>query len=115
MMENIVCSYNFLARPGFIVRKIAGENTLVPIDTDNIVLMDESRIPVFNGVIQLNDLALLLWNSMQTPMSYDELFKIVDEKYDITNLHAEVRNDILMFLEKGIKNQVILLTKKEEI
>ena len=109
MLEN----YNFLARSGFMVREISGEHTLIPIDTDNLIVNDE-KLPVFNGVIQMNGLGLLLWNSLQSPKSLDELMIIVCQEYDTTHISKEdLKQDILEFLKIGFVNQVILLTEKE--
>lgn len=112
-MEFTVEKYKFWARPGFMVREISGENTLIPIDTDNIVLED-GRLPVFNGVIQLNGLGLMLWNSMQSPKSLEELIEIVCSEYDTNRISVEdLKQDILDFINIGVVNQIILLIEKE--
>ena len=106
-------SYYFLARPGFMLREIAGENTLIPINTENIQLNDEKKLPAFNGLIQLNELALLLWNSIQTPKTLSELVDIVRANYNISAIEEDiVENDIIDFLNKGIYNQIIFLTER---
>ena len=110
---DLIDNCTFIARPGFLIREIVGEKTLVPINTDNIELKD-GRLPVFNGVIQLNELALLLWNNIQTPKTLNELIGIVENEYDISTVQKEnVREDILEFLEIGIVNQIVFLIEKE--
>ena len=112
-MENSISRFYFVARKGFTVRKIAGENVLVPVNTDNVQFKHD-RLPVFNGVVQLNDLALLLWNSIQTPKLISELIEIVCSNYDVNGINlATIEKDIMDFLNIGIYNQIIFL--KESI
>lgn len=113
-MEIDVNLYKFVARPGFMVREIAGENTLIPIDTDNVYLNDKEKLPVFNGVIQMNDFALFLWNQLQESKSIDELIQLVSNEFDVSQTTNEsIKEDILDFLKTGIVNQIIFLTEKE--
>ena len=111
-MENTK-NFQFVARPGFMVREISDENVLIPLDTDNVVLQD-GRLPVFNGVIQLNDLGLLLWKSIQSPKTLAELVDIVSLEYDTDLINEEcLKEDVLDFLNTGIVNQIIFLKEKE--
>ena len=111
-MEEQNKEYCFLARPGFMVREIAGETTLIPIDTDNVQLKD-GRLPVFNGVIQLNELALLLWNSIETPKTLAELVDVVQSNFDVSDVDEDtIIEDIKDFLSVGIVNQVIFMTER---
>ncbi len=113
-MQIDIDSYKFLARPGFMIREIAGEHTLIPIDTDNVYLTEDDKLPVFNGVIQLNDFALFLWNELQESKSLDDLLQIVTNEFDVSQISSEnIKEDIIEFLNTGILNQIIFLTKKE--
>lgn len=102
----------FIARKGFIVREIAGEFMLVPMDTGNIHLSDGTYLPEFNGIIELNELALFLYNQLETPKTFLELLDAVQSEYDTTN--QDVESDINEFLNTGINNQLIFIMKGGE-
>ena len=97
----------FLARPGFIAREVAGESVLIPLDTDNVYLNREQKLPIFNGMIQLNGLGLFLWQQIEQPKTMEELVAAVGENYDADG--RNIREDIENFLEIGLRNQVIFL------
>jgi len=97
----------FIARKGFIIRQIAGEYMLVPVDTGIIHLMDGTDLPEFNGIIELNELALFLFQLLETPKTLAQLVHEVSLEYDITN--QDVISDIQEFLDIGIKNQIIFI------
>lgn len=98
---------SFIARPGFTVRKIAGEYMLVPMNTGGIRLSDRGQLPDFNGIIELNELALFLYNTLSTPKTFSELLQAVNQEYDTTG--QNVKSDINEFLDKAIKNQLIFI------
>ena len=104
--------YRFIARSGFVARTIAGDTVLVPIDTGNVyVRHDENlppvELPMFNGMIQLNEVALFLWNSLSEPRSISELISLVEDEFDTQDFNVEA--DIIKFLEIGITNQLIFI------
>ena len=103
--------FKFVARSGFMVREVAGEQLLIPINTDNVQLEDKTRLSAFNGMIRLNDLGLFLWKKLDRPASLEELTEAVEEQFDTEG--QNVRGDIAAFLETGIKNQLIFLISKE--
>lgn len=100
----------FIARQGFIVREIAGEYMLVPMDTGHIHLSDGTDLPEFSGIIELNELALFLYNQLKTPKTFSELLSAVQAEYDTTN--QDVVSDINDFLNTGIMNQLIFIIQK---
>lgn len=104
----------FIARKGFVVREILDEYMLVPMNTGNVHLSDGSMLPEFNGIIELNELALFLYNTLSTPKTFSELVEAVESEYDTVG--QDVVGDINEFLDRGIKNQIIFIIsrRKEE-
>ncbi len=66
-------------KPGYIVREIAGEATIIPIDPD-------SDIP--SGLLSPNGSAKLLWQMFQTPASKNEAVKQLLEEYEVSEEKA---------------------------
>ena len=108
-MEKSVC---YLARPGFMVREVAGETMLIPIDTGNVYLTKEQKLPAFNGMIRLNALGLFLWKQLESPRTVEELAAAVEEHFDADG--QDIQADIEAFLSTGIRNQVVFLVAKKE-
>lgn len=104
----------FVAREGFVVREILDEYMLVPMDTGNVHLSDGDMLPEFNGIIELNELALFLYNTLSSPKTFNELVEAVESEYDTVG--QDVAGDINKFLDRGIKNQIIFIIsrRKEE-
>ena len=61
-------------KDGFIFRKIAGDNVIVPIG---------QQIQKFNGLIKINDSAAFLWNLLKEEITQDELIDKLIEEYQI--------------------------------
>lgn len=102
----------FIARPGFMVREIADEIMLVPLDTTGVYTgSNKMPLPEFNGIIQLNDIALYLWNLIQSPKSMNELIESIKSEFDTQG--NDLESDIRDFLEIGIKNQIVFLIENK--
>ena len=74
-------------KDGFILRKIAGEDIVVPIG---------NNIADFNGVIRLNESAAFLWKVLQEEISKEDLVNSLIEEYEIDKSLAT--NDVEGFL-----------------
>ena len=61
-------------KDGFILRKIAGEDVVVPIG---------NNIADFNGIINLNESAAFLLGLLKDDVSTSELIKQLIDKYEI--------------------------------
>ena len=61
-------------KDGFILRKIAGEDIVVPIG---------GNIADFNGVIRLNESAAFLWKTLQEEISKEDLVNSLIKEYEI--------------------------------
>ena len=75
-------------KDGFILRKIAGEDIVVPIG---------NNIADFNGVIRLNESAAFLWKVLQEEISKEDLVNSLIEEYGIDKSLAT--NDVEGFLD----------------
>jgi hypothetical protein len=76
-------------KEGFIVRKIADTNIVVPIG-DNIA--------DFNGFISLNETALFLWKKIAGGTDLSQLANDMTQEYEISMETAQ--KDIKRFLER---------------
>lgn len=74
---------------GFILRKIAGQNIVVPL---GVKTLD------FNIMISLNDSGAFLWQQLQTDKTEDQLLGALLEEYDIDEERAS--EDIKRFINK---------------
>lgn len=74
-------------KDGFILRKIAGEDIVVPIG---------NNIADFNGVIRLNESAGFLWKTLQEEISKEDLISSLIKEYEIDETLAT--NDVEGFL-----------------
>lgn len=71
----------------FVLRKVAGENILVPVGNTALT---------FNGLVTLNESGAFLWERMQENRSREELVREVLKEYDVSEEQA--RADIGQFL-----------------
>lgn len=76
----------FIARKEFIVRKIVSEFILVPMDIGHIHLSDGTDLPEFCGIIELNELALFLYNRLKTPKTLTELLLLNQDLIQLTKI-----------------------------
>lgn len=83
-------------KSGFICRKIAGENIVIPMG-DNIAN--------FNGIIKLNKSAAFLWNILQEDRTKHDLIEALIEKYKINKELA--LKDVEKFIDILYQNKVI--------
>ena len=62
------------AKSGFVLREVVGEYILMPVG---------ENIGHFNGTIVMNDVAALVWEKLQNPVSRDDLLAAILDKYSI--------------------------------
>ncbi|MCC3869647.1 PqqD family protein [Terrisporobacter mayombei] len=80
-------------KEGFILRKIAGEDIVVPIG---------NNIADFNGVIRLNESAAFLWRELQEEISKKDLVNKLKSEYDIgEELAVNDVEDFIKILEEN--------------
>lgn len=83
-------------KEGFILRKIAGEDIVVPIG---------NNIADFNGVIRLNESAAFLWREVQQESSKSDLVAKLKKEYEIDEELAS--NDVQKFINVLVEHNVI--------
>lgn len=83
-------------KDGFILRKIAGEDIVVPIG---------NNIADFNGVIRLNESAAFLWRELQEELSKEDLISKLRNEYEIDEELAST--DVQDFLDILVENNAI--------
>lgn len=83
-------------KEGFIIRKLAENYVVVPIDNVN---------NDFKGMIQLNETGAFLFEQLQQEKTLDELLALMLEKYDIDTHKA--KNDVELFVAKLKKDGLL--------
>ena len=71
----------------FVLRKVAGENILVPVGNTALT---------FNGLVTLNESGAVLWKHMEKNRTREELIQEVLQEYEVSEEQA--RLDIGQFL-----------------
>ena len=61
-------------KEGFILRKVANENVVMPIGPASVVL---------NGIIKLNASGVLLWNALKDGADMIDLTELLQKEYEI--------------------------------
>lgn len=59
----------------YIVRKIAGEEILIP---------SGGAAAQLNGMVSLNELAAFLWEQLKEPRDLEELIRLVTGEYEVS-------------------------------
>lgn len=77
---------------GFVQRKVAGENLMIPVGAENISL--------YNGVITLNGTAAYLCTLLKEEQTRESLIKALLDKYEVEEtLAASDVDKLLMLME----------------
>lgn len=84
-------------KDGFVLREVCGENVIVPTG---------KRSVEFNGIINVNELGVFLWEKLQEECSLDQLANYVLEEYEATK--EEVVKDIEEFIEVLVKYDLLM-------
>ena len=70
-------------KEGYILRKIAGEDVVIPIG---------GNIANFNGVIRLNESAAFLWKKVQEEVDKEYLINSLIEEYEMATRSVKLNN-----------------------
>ena len=84
------------AKSGFVLREVVGEYILMPVG---------ENIGHFNGTIVMNDVAALVWEKLQNPVSRDDLLAAILDEFSIWEDVAAA--DLDKLLEK-LKNYGVI-------
>lgn len=74
-------------KEGFILRKVAGQNLVVPVGSNTMN---------FNAAITLNESAAFLWNQLNEDKTEEQLTSLMTQEYDIDE--GSAKTDITVFL-----------------
>ena len=83
-------------RPGYILRAIAGEYAIVPVD-------DESLFN--NAVMAPNDSAVFLWKVFEQPSTIEDVVMKGMQEYDVTE--DVIRKSTEHFIEESLKYEIL--------
>lgn len=83
-------------RPGYILREIAGEYAIVPVDPDSIFS---------NAVMAPNETAVFLWKAFEEPKTIEDIVRIGIDRYNATE--EIIRNSTERFIEESLKYEIL--------
>ena len=86
----------YCIRPGYILREIAGEYAIIPVDEDCLIT---------NAVMVPNETAVFFWKSFQQPCTIEEVVQKGIEEYDTTD--DTIRNAAVRFVAEGLNLRVL--------
>ena len=83
-------------KSGYVLREIAGEYALIPVDTDG---------PFTNAIMAPNDSAVFLWKAFQQPTTIEKVVRKGIQEYDTTE--ETIRNATHRFVEDTLKYHIL--------
>lgn len=83
-------------KSGYILREIAGEYALIPVDTDGLFT---------NSIMVPNDSAVFLWKAFQQPSTIEDVIRKGIQEYDTTE--ETIRNATHRFVEDTLKYHIL--------
>lgn len=87
----------FQASSDFIHRSIAGLDVLISVG---------GNVANFNGYVELNPAAAVLWDALQSPCSVNTLEQLLVDTYQIS--HEEAREDVSDFLNRLVEHKMVV-------
>lgn len=90
------------ARSGYVLRDIAGEFLLIPVELEN---GSESQMAI------LNEVGKFLWELLQEEQTVDTMASAITESYEVTTEEAE--RDICEFLDHLMQHQLLIKTEEK--
>lgn len=83
-------------KSGFVLREIAGEYAIVPVDAESAIT---------NAVMSPNETAVFLWKAFQQPCTIDAVVAKGLEEYDTTP--DIIRDAVNRFVKESLKLQIL--------
>lgn len=80
----------------FVLRKIGDDHVLIPIG---------ETIAHFNGLVNINEMGVFLWEHLQEETTKEELVRAVLQEYEADR--EKVEADVTAFLEKLSEQEII--------
>lgn len=86
----------YCIKPGYILREIAGEYVIVPVDEECMIS---------NAVMSPNDSAVFFWKVFQTPHTKEDAVRKGMQEYDVEE--TTIRSAVNRFLKDALKYKII--------
>lgn len=86
----------YCIRSGYILREIAGDYTIIPVD-------EESEFT--NSIMVPNDSAIFLWKAFEKPSTIEEVVRKGLEEYEVTE--EIIRNSTERFIAECLKHGIL--------
>ena len=83
-------------RSGYILREIAGEYAIIPVDEESLIT---------NAVMAPNDTAVFLWKAFLYPSTIEDVVKKGMQEYDATE--ETIRNATYRFVEETLRYRML--------
>lgn len=83
-------------KSGYILREIAGEYAIVPVDTESVFS---------NAVMAPNDSAVFLWKVFEQPSTIEDVVMKGMQEYDVTE--DVIRKSTEHFIEESLKYEIL--------
>lgn len=83
-------------KPGFILREIAGEYAIVPVDADSLIT---------NAVMSPNESAVFLWKAFEHSSTKEDVVRSGMQEYDVTE--EAIRKSIDRFVEDSLRYRIL--------
>lgn len=83
-------------KPGFILREIAGEYAIVPVDAEGLFS---------NAVMAPNDSAVFLWKNFEQPCTLEDVVSSGMLEYDADE--SKLRNAVEKFVAESLEYKVL--------
>ena len=83
-------------KSGYILREIAGEYAIVPVDTESVFS---------NAVMAPNDTAVFLWKAFEQPSTIEDVVRKGLQEYDVTE--DVIRKSTEHFIEESLKYEIL--------
>lgn len=83
-------------RPEYILREIAGEYAIIPVDTDS---------PMENAVMAPNETAVFIWKCFEEPSTLEEVVARGMQEYDVAE--EKLRNAVGRFVKESLEYKIL--------
>ena len=83
-------------KPGFILRKIAGEYMIVPTDEESLI---------HNAILAPNDTAVFLWKAFEQPSTIHDVVVRGMREYEVTE--DTIRRSVEQFVKESLEYKIL--------
>lgn len=83
-------------KPGFALRKIAGEYTIIPVDSESLIS---------NAMMIPNGSAVFLWRAFEEPSTVEDVVMKCLMEYEVSKEH--IRKTVKTFVEESIRYGIL--------